>query len=75
MLRLEDDEDKEIAKDVIYHLLGSIWLGGRHQRIPAVIINGVPLHHSKDRSLDRDVGILGSLAGKKDSEACVPTGL
>lgn len=48
-----------------HHLLGGVWLSGGHQRIPAVIIDGVTLHHSKDRNLDRDAGMLGSLGGEK----------
>lgn len=56
--------DEGHMKDITYHLLGGFWLGGGHQRIPAVIIDGVTLHHSKDRNLDRDVGMLGSLAGE-----------
>lgn len=47
-----------------YHLLGGVWLGGGHQRIPAVIIDGVTLYHSQDRNLDRDVGTMESLAGE-----------
>lgn len=47
-----------------HHLLGGVWLGGGHLRIPAVIIDGVTLRHSKDRNLDRGVGMLGSLAGE-----------
>lgn len=30
--------------------IGGVWLGGGHQRIPAVIIDGVTLYHSQDRN-------------------------
>lgn len=65
------------AREGHHHLLGGVWLCGGHQRIPAVIIDGVTLHHSKDRNLDRDVGILGSLGGEKLThplEVALPSG-